>query len=419
MLFSHGTERQPVTCFRHSLVYHHAKLKRRRLMQHYCAIIPTHAKRALQRLPGVIVFHLTAWLAAAQNTYGPATISTTTSNVLLSWTGIGTLQSSPTSAGPWQDILEASSPFGTSPTNAQQFFRVTSRWSTRANLIEANSEMGVAELDGKIYVLGGYPASRITVNTVQVYDSASNTWQLTTPLPVAVNHPMPAVANRRIYVIGGQTDTGSAYVNTVQEFDPVTANWSLKASMPTARSAGAAAVIGDLIYVAGGRPPRGNDFAVYDAANNSWQTLPNLPTQRNHLAACAIDGKIYVVGGRLAAGFTSPMTPVLEMFDPSTSEWTIRAPMPTTRGGINGIVANGYFFVFGGEGPNGVFDEMEMYVPAQDRWYELEPLPIAVHGVTGSAFVNGWIHLPGGGTATGGSSGATLHQVFWADGINP
>ena len=39
--------------------------------------------------------------------------------------------------------------------------------------------------------------------------------------------------------------------------------------------------------------------------------------------------------------------------------------------------------------------------------------------VTGSAFVSGWIHLPGGGTATGGSSGATLHQIFWVEGILP
>ena len=30
-------------------------------------------------------------------------------------------------------------------------------------------------------------------------------------------------------------------------------------------------------------------------------------------------------------------------------------------------------------------------------------------GVSGA----GWIHLPGGGYAIGGSSGSTLHQVFW------
>lgn len=178
-------------------------------------------------------------------------------------------------------------------------------------------------------------------------------------------------------------------------------------------------MIGNLIYVAGGRPPRGNDFAVYNVTLNTWQTLSYLPTQRNHLTACAIGGKIYVAGGRLAAGFTSVITNVLEVFDPATGQWTTRAPMPTTRGGVNGIAANGYFFVFGGEGSNGVFGEMEMYVPAQDRCYQLEPLPIAIHGVTGSAFLDGRIHLPGGGIATGGSSGGTLHQVFSVDGINP
>jgi len=388
-------------------------------MQRNRAIRSINLKRVPQRLVSAIIFLLMVWFSAAQNTNGPADISKTTSNLLVSWTGIGTLQAAPASAGPWQDILEAGSPQGIVPTNTQHFFRVISRWSTQANLIEANSEMGVAGLNGKIYVLGGYPASRVTVNTVQVYDSASNTWQLGAPLLLGVNHPMPAVANGKVYVIGGQTDTGSAYVNNVQEFDPATSNWTYRAAMPTARSAGAAAVIGHLIYVAGGRPPRGNDFAVYNATSNTWQTLPNLPTQRNHIAACAIDGRIYVVGGRLQAGFNSAMTNILEVFDPALNQWTTRAPMPTTRGGINGIAADECFFVFGGEGPSGVFDEMEMYVPAQNRWYQLEPLPIAVHGVTGSAFVNGWIHLPGGGTSTGGSSGATLHQVFWVEGINP
>jgi hypothetical protein len=39
-------------------------------------------------------------------------------------------------------------------------------------------------------------------------------------------------------------------------------------------------------------------------------------------------------------------------------------------------------------------------------------MPIAVHGVTGLAFIDGNIHLPGGGTAQGGSSGSTIHQVY-------
>lgn len=356
----------------------------------------------------------------AQDSNQALRVFQTASNLVVAWPGQITLQSAAAPGGSWQDVLEAGNPLPVSPTNAQQFYRAITRWSTRANLLVANSEMGVAELNGKIYVLGGYPSSRVTSPTVQVYDAVSNTWQLSTPMPVALNHLMPAVVNGKLYVIGGQTDDGNtSFTNTVLEFNPATTNWSFKAPMPTARSAGAAAVIGDLIYVAGGRPPRGQDFAVYHTVSNTWQTLTNMPTGRNHLAATAINGKVYVAGGRLGAGFTSQMTAVLEIFDPSTGLWSNGASLPIPRGGVNGIAANGNFFVFGGEGPSGMFDDMDMYVPSLNRWYRLESLPTAVHGVTGAAFVNGWIHLPGGGTSTGGSSGSTIHQVFRVGGIGP
>ena len=347
-------------------------------------------------------------------------IARASSNVTVSWTGRGTLQAS-SSLPVWQDVLEATSPFTVSPTNTSQFYRSISRWSTRSNLLEANSEMSVAELNGNVYVMGGYPSTRVTVRTVQVYDSEQNRWSLTTPLPIPLNHAMPAVANGRLYIIGGQTNASGdeAFVDTIFEYNPATTNWTARAPMPTARSAGAAAVIGDLIYVAGGRPPQGQDFAVYNVISNQWTTLPNLPTGRNHLAATAIDGCIYVAGGRLGGGFTSPMTPALEMYDPATRGWTNRAPMLEPRGGVNGIAVDGCFFVFGGEGPNGIFNNNEMYVASMDRWFRLEPLPVAVHGVTGAAYLNGWIHLPGGGTQVGGSSGSTLHQVFWVGGICP
>jgi uncharacterized protein (TIGR03437 family) len=102
-------------------------------------------------------------------------------------------------------------------------------WGRRAELLEGNSEMGVAGMDGKIYVLGGYPSNRVTVATVQVYDTLTDSWSLTAPLPVAVNHPMPAVLNGKLYMIGGQTDANAAYVNNVQEYDPTARAWAQRA----------------------------------------------------------------------------------------------------------------------------------------------------------------------------------------------
>ena len=68
-------------------------------------------------------------------------------------------------------------------------------WSVKTPLPRTNSEFGVAELDGKIYVIGGYPADRKTVADVQVYDSKTDKWQIIAPLPQALNHIMPAAAN--------------------------------------------------------------------------------------------------------------------------------------------------------------------------------------------------------------------------------
>jgi len=380
----------------------------------------------LKIIGAVLFFVLAVSESTGQVTNVSLRVFRTNTATAVSWQGRGTLQSAEMPPGPWRDELEAASPFTVQPGTPREFFRVINRWGSRSNLLAANSEMAVAGLGGKIYVMGGYPASRVTQRTVQVYDVAQNRWSLTTPLPIALNHQMPAVVNGRLYVIGGQVDSGNtSFTNTVFEYDPATTNWTARTPMPTARSSGAAAVIDGRIYVAGGRPPRGADFAVYDVTDDRWTTLPNLPTARNHLAACAIDGRVYVAGGRIEAGFGSRMTNALEMFEPASGQWSTRAPMPTTRGGINGIAVDGCFFVWGGEGPagpdnpNGMFNQMEMYHAVMNRWYRLEPLPVAVHGVTGAAFVNGFIHAPGGGTSTGGSSGSLIHQVFWAGDICP
>lgn len=292
------------------------------------------------------------------------------------------------------------------------------RWGRRADLVEANSEMSVAEVGGKIYVIAGYPASRVSVRTVQVYDPATNTWKLTTPLPVALNHTVAAVVRGRLYLIGGQTDAGGSgpFVNTVYEYDPETATWTSRAPMPTARSGGAAAVIDGKIYVAGGRPPRGTDFAVYEPASDTWTTLPDLPTQRNHLGAAAAGGKVYITGGRFGAGFESEKTDRVEIYDPNTRRWSLGAEMPRPRGGVNTVEAYGCIHVFGGEGnsdtPSGVFPDHDVYHPGRNVWLRQEPMPIPVHGVTGAVFLHGLIYLPGGGNQIGGASGTLLHQVY-------
>jgi len=296
-----------------------------------------------------------------------------------------------------------------------------SSWSKRAPLIEPNSETAVTQLGDTLYVIGGYPSSRQTVDTVQVYNAKTDTWKIVAPLPTVINHAMAASVNGKVYLLGGQTKAGgrgfrAAFDKRTFEYDPATDKRTEKAPMPRQRGGGAAAVVGHKIYVAGGRPPAGAWFSVYDTKSDTWEVLPDMPTQRNHLIAGAIDGKVYVAAGRFGPGFRSEQTAALEVYEPATRKWSARKPLPRPRGGVNGIVANGCFHVLGGEGnddhPEGVYADHDVYNPKTDTWTKLEPLPIPVHGVTGSAFIDGLIYFPGGGIRIGGSSGDVHNQVY-------
>lgn len=293
-------------------------------------------------------------------------------------------------------------------------------WDKRADLLVPLSELAFAEANGKLYMMGGYPASRVTARTVEVYDIASDTWSLGPELPLPNNHGMAASVGGKIYLIGGQTKADdqpgtNSYVDTVYELDPAVGTWVAKAPMPTARSSGVTVVLDGKIYVAGGRPPHETDFAVYDPAADTWQVLPAMPTPRNHFTGAAINGRVHYVGGRMGLGLGVSMTTVHEVFDPQTQTWTTSTPLVPARSGMNSVVARGCFHVWGGEGPGGMFPNHDFYDPRTNIWWSLSNMPLPVHGVYGSAFANDLIWVSGGGDKVGGRFGTTHNQVYRPD----
>jgi N-acetylneuraminic acid mutarotase len=73
-------------------------------------------------------------------------------------------------------------------------------------------------------------------------------------------------------------------------------------------------------------------------------------------------------------------------------------------------------FVFGGEGERthvlGLTPNAYGYDPRADRWTQLPDLPVAVHGLKGSAVIDGRIFLPGGGLTLGGDAPTNVMQVY-------
>ena len=100
-------------------------------------------------------------------------------------------------------------------------------WSELAVLPATNSEIAVAEIDGRIYVIGGYPSTRVYVDTVEVYDSQTDQWWFGNPVPQPLHHTVAASVGGRLYVIGGEISPNGVanqgiFVNTLYEYDPRT-----------------------------------------------------------------------------------------------------------------------------------------------------------------------------------------------------
>jgi N-acetylneuraminic acid mutarotase len=222
--------------------------------------------------------------------------------------------------------------------NAWEYDPAADSWRPLPPLPGKRGSAIAAEVDGKIYVIGGattmdgskdpfftfFGPARV-LSTNDVYDPATNRWESRAPMSVPRNHAFSGVVDGKIYVIGGRT--GHAFIlsatntDVVEEYNPVSNTWSLpKERIPTARSGGASGTDGRRIYVAGGEVTTkalvGAFRAVqaYDPLTNSWSALPSMPMPRHGLAGAVIGNRFHLVSGMIqSAGAMAFLDPTLSM----------------------------------------------------------------------------------------------------------
>jgi len=288
-------------------------------------------------------------------------------------------------------------------------------WVAKAPALLKRTEVAVAAVRGKVYVVGGFqPGLPFITPAVEEYNPATDTWRERTPLPSGLHHAGIGAVNDRLYVIGGfELSLFSIWspVTSLYEYDPVADRWRARRPMPTPRGALAVAALDGKLHAVGGYNRDGNTSAheVYDPATDSWTARAPMPTARDHHAVAALNGRLYAIGGRLNRQYSQNLG-VTEEYDPEADRWTRKADLPTPRSGITAAVVKDRIYVFGGEAPSGTFRENEAYHPASDSWEALAPMPTARHGL-GSASVDGGIYVISGGPTPGGSF-SNVNEVF-------
>lgn len=323
--------------------------------------------------------------------------------------------------------------------------RAQGQWTKAAPVPETSEEFTFAAANGKIYLLGGTPASErgAPKGLVQEYDPATDKWMKKTPMPVPAHQAAAVEFRGKIYVFGGgvQRVPGGPNqypTNNAWEYDPVADSWRALAPMPTARIASVACEVDGKIYVIGGAsvhpgaklaslsqtvPHRSLDVnEAYDPATNRWETHSPMPTARNHAAAGVINGKIYVIGGRLAAAsvFDGSSTDVVEVFNPAADSWGAAGlRMPTARSGMGWATFNNRIYIVGGETIDAhmfaAVRAFEAYDPATNQWSSLPVMTIARYGV-GAAVIGDRLYVIGGHVQAGGLGGEAantdLNEAF-------
>jgi N-acetylneuraminic acid mutarotase len=273
-------------------------------------------------------------------------------------------------------------------------------WTTQLAGPTPRSYAASAVLNGKVYVIGGQLTNSGTTpgpatNLVEIYDPASNTWSAATPMSTARMGLVAAVANGKIYAIGGRTDGYSiSAVGTVEEFDPVTNLWAGRNPMPTPRYFAAAAVLGGEIHVAGGEFETAvlNTVEAYNPVTNQWRNRSAMRTARGQLAMAEAGGRLYAVGGY--AGLVSQWVGTVEEYNPLTDTWASRASLPTGRAHLALGQIDGKLLAAGGENVQRALDLLEIYDPAANVWTLKTPSVTAFTSATASV-VNGRMYVFG------------------------
>lgn len=283
-------------------------------------------------------------------------------------------------------------------------------WSFDGMMPTSRFSLGVAELNNKIYTIGGFDGIQgpddhwsSLISNVEEYDIKTQKWTQKARVPLDSVEFSTSVAKGKIYTFGGWQSDGEFYSNRVYAFDPIFNKWSTKASMPTGRSQLSAVNVNDKIYAIGGlKENEDGSTSVtdvveeYDPILNLWSQKTSMIHARRDMAAAEVDGKIYTFGG---IGSDYHSTDIVEMYDPELNEWFSRANMPEAKSYAAAAVLDDKIYVIGGYieglGIENIKYDVQEYDPLLDKWTRVENIPTP-RAEFGAVSVDGRIYTIGG-----------------------
>jgi subtilisin family serine protease/N-acetylneuraminic acid mutarotase len=259
-------------------------------------------------------------------------------------------------------------------------FSNISRERQVGSLIMGRGLAASAQVNKDVWVIGGRTYWG-NVGHVEKYSLDTNhtvvdsDWMMPTP----VSNAGAASIGSKIYVVGGATEdpatTNPIPVDYLQIFDTATRTWQTGPPLPKAMMQCAVTSAGGKVYAFGGMPTTttvAKDAYVFDPVANAWGVVTSLPTATAYAAvAPTAAGKIWVMGGFSSSAMSSQQRLVQE-YNPADNTWTQQRQIVRPRGGAAGINYGGQVYcLHGTKYPPTPFSSTIYDGYADGEWYNL------------------------------------------------
>jgi len=194
-----------------------------------------------------------------------------------------------------------------------------------------------AYITNKIVISGGNTSPGNYYDYTTVYNTSTNTWAQSTPMPQAhmINTAMVSNGTNTCWLLGGEIGGTGTVLNTIYKWTPDVSSMQSLAPMPAPRKNVSAAYFWNMIYVFGGASlgdTGTNSIWLYDCIANSWSIVPMTLTHARTRAAAiqALYVDIFVMGGQNGSTYLSSV----ERYRPEDNTMIDVTPMLFTTAGM-------------------------------------------------------------------------------------
>jgi Kelch motif/Galactose oxidase, central domain len=275
-------------------------------------------------------------------------------------------------------------------------------------LPDARTEVAGAFWDGKIAVAGGLTPDSST-DRLDLFDVSRRAWSAGPQLPHRYDHASLAELGGRLYLVGGYLSQLNNPTSEVWSLGPGETTWTQEPDLATRRGAPAAAAAGGKLVTLGGVDGSGTVLRTTEifTPGSGWSAGPNMSIPREHVGAAGAGDKVYAIAGRNANGAVT----TVESLVVGESEWRSEPALHDERSGMAGARSeSGRICTGGGEVPGRPTTVPSIECLDDSGWQRVGRMRTPRHGVAVVA-VGDRIHFVAGGPEPGGSF-SDAHEVL-------